>query len=402
MHWNLPAFVLAEPVRWNALLTFGSMLLFGLVGSYLVSRNRWVPRITGYLVVGLALGSDGLNWLSGDVMKLANSCADIGVALLVYQLGRYVDIGWLRRERFLLQTVAVGGLLCFALVWAALELLGITRPLAMLAGVLAIGTSPSIVMVLVRDLQAEGVVTRRLAATTALSNLVALLAIYVMFPVLATEGAEATPALIAHAGYSVCGSLLLAYVTYRIMLPMARWLGRQRSRQFLLVIAVIILTIGASNALQLPLVLTMLAFAIFSKNLDVQFDVMELEFGVANELFVVMLFVTIGASLRLPSLFVIGVPIATILCARAVAVGTATFAFGRKAKLRSSQAALLVVGTLPIAEAGLGVMKISQLYPHTIAASAPLMAGVLIVSELLGPIATQFALIKSGETGRDL
>jgi hypothetical protein len=29
------------------------------------------------------------------------------VALVVYQLGRYVDIGWLRREKWLMITVAV-------------------------------------------------------------------------------------------------------------------------------------------------------------------------------------------------------------------------------------------------------------------------------------------------------
>jgi Kef-type K+ transport system membrane component KefB len=401
MPWTLPSFVLAQPIQWNALLSFGSLLLFGLIGGYLVAKNRWVPRITGYLLVGLVLGAEGLNWVSGDVLKLANLFADIAVALMVYQLGRYVDIGWLRREKWLFATVLGCAVFCFMLVWFVLEWLGIARPLAMLAGVLAIGTSPSIVMVVVRDLKAEGLVTRRLAAMTALSILLALLAAYALMPVLADEKQAATGSLTAHALYSLCGSLALAYVTYRMMMPLARWLGRQRSRQFVLVIAIITLTIGAAHALQLPLLLTMLAFAILSKNLDLQYDLMELEFGVANELFVVILFVTVGASMRLPGFFAIAAAVAGLLCARSVAMGAGVALFAGKAKLKWKQAAMLALGTLPMAEAALGLIQISHLYPRTTAELAPLLAGTLIVSELLGPIATQFALIESGESGHE-
>lgn len=401
MSWTLPSFALAYPVQWNALLSFGSLLLFGLAGGYLVSKNRWVPRITGYLLIGFALGAEGLNWVSGDVLKLANIFADIAVALLVYQLGRYVDIGWLRREKWLVATVVSGAVLCFVLVWVVLEWFGNPRSLAMLAGLLAIGTSPSIVMVVVRDLKAEGMVTRRLAAMTALSNFLALLAAYALLPVLSTEGPMPAGTLVSHAAYSLFGSLLLAFVTYRMMMPLARWLGRERSRQFVLVIAIITLTIGAAYALQLPVLLTMLAFAILSKNLDLQYDLMELEFGVASELFIVMLFVTVGASMRLPGLLAVGLSVVGLLCARFVAVSGSIFVFARSAKLKWNQAALLSLGALPMAEVGLGLIQVSYLYPHTTTGIAPLLAGALIISELLGPIVTQFALIKSGESGRE-
>jgi Kef-type K+ transport system membrane component KefB len=399
--WNLPPFILAQPVQWNALLIFGSLLLFGLIGGYLVSKNPWIPRITGYLLVGFILGGGGLNWLSGDVLKLANVFADIAVALMVYQLGRYVDVTWLRRERWLVITVITGALLCFIFVWTALGLLGISQPLAMLAGVFAIGTAPAVVMVVVRDLKAEGHITRRLAAMTALNNLIALLAAYLLLPIVATEGPTPVATLISHTLYSLFGSLLLAYVTYRAMIPLARLLGRERTRQLVLVIAVITLIIGAARALQLPVLLTMLAFAILSKNLDIQYDVMELEFDIASELFVVVLFVTIGASMHLSDLSKVGVAVAALITARFAAIAVSVFIFARPARLKWKQAGLLVLGNMPMTEAGLGLIQISYLYPHTTAEIAPLLAGTLIVLELFGPIATQFALIESGESGRE-
>lgn len=403
MTWTLPPLDLIQPLQWNALLLFGSLLLIGLMGGYVVAKNSWILRLTGYLLVGFALGAGGVNWLSGDVLKLAETFSDIALALVVYQLGRYVDIGWLRREKWLSATVVMSAILCFGFVWGGLEWLGVARPLATLAGVFAIGTAPAVVMVVVRDLGAEGHITRRLATMTALNNLLALLAAYIVLPIVATDSpAMPLETLLSSTLYALCGSILLAYVTYRVMVPLARLLGRERSRQFVLVIAIITLTIGAAHALRLPVLLTMLMFAILSKNLDRQYDVMELEFGVASELFMVVLFVTLGASITLHDLLNTGaVAVAVLIGARLVAMTAGIFMFARPARLKWRQAGYLVLGTLPMAESGLSLAQLSSIYPQTAAAVVPLLAGSLIVLELLGPIATQFALIKSGEGGHE-
>jgi len=402
MQWTLPSFALAQPIQWNALLLFGSLLLFGLIAGHIVSKSPWVPRITGYLIVGFILGGGGLNWLSGDVLSVTNIFADIAVALVVYQLGRYVDIGWLRREKWLLATVVTSAVLCFVFVSLALLWFGTSNVLALLGGVWAIATAPAVVLVVLRDLKAEGQVTRRLATMTALNNFVAILAAYALLPVIAHESGTPLLTLVEHTAYSLVGSLVLAYFTYWLMMPLARLLGRQGSRQFVLVISVIALAIGVAHALHLPVMLTMLIFAIMSKNLDRQYDLMELEFGVANELFVVMLFVTVGASMRLADLSMVGLSVLILIAARFVAMGCGVFLFARFARMNWKQAGLLTLGTLPMTEAGLGLMQtISNLYPHTTSDVVPLLAGCLIVLELFGPVATQFALIKSGESGRE-
>ncbi|TFV87286.1 cation:proton antiporter [Oxalobacteraceae bacterium OM1] len=401
MPLTLPPVNLLQPLQWNALLVFGSLLLAGLIGGYLVAKISWIPRITGYLLVGFLLGTGGAQILSGEVLALSRIFADIALALVVYQLGRYVDVKWLRHERWLLVTVVAGAALCFGFVWAGLEWLGVARPLAMLAGVLTIGTAPAVIMVVIRDLGAEGHVTRRLAAMTALNNLLALLAAYIVLPIASTDSTVPIENLLSGTLYSLCGSFFLAYVTYRLMMPLARLLGRERSRQFVLVIAVITLTIGAAHAFRLPVLLTMLFFAVLSKNLDLQYDVMELEFGVATELFVVVLFVTIGASISPSDFARFGPMVAVVVGGRLLALAVSAFAFARPARMKWKQAGLLSLGMLPMAEAGLSLLQVTAYYPQTAAAVAPLFAGSLIVLELLGPIATQFALIKSGEGGHE-
>lgn len=402
MEWALPSFTLAQTLQWNALLVFGGLLLFGLIAGYVVSKSPWVPRITGYLLVGFLLGAGGFNLLSGEVLKVTNIFADIAVALVVYQLGRYVDIGWLRREKWLMITVAVSAVLCFGFVSIALTWFGTDSVMALLGGVMAIATAPAVVLVVLRDLKAEGQVTRRLAAMTALNNFVAVLAAYALLPVIAHEAGTPVWTLIQHTLYSLIGSAILAYLTYWLMMPLARLLGRENSSQFVLVISVIALAIGVAHALHLPVMLTMLIFAILSKNLDRQFDLMELEFGVANELFVVMLFVTVGASMKLSDLSLLGFSVLILIAARFLAMGLGIFLFARFARMNWRQAGLLTLGTLPMTEVGVGLMQtVSSLYPHTTANVLPLLAGSMVVLEFLGPVATQFALIKSGESGRE-
>jgi Kef-type K+ transport system membrane component KefB len=259
-----------------------------------------------------------------------------------------------------------------------------------------------VVLVVLRDLKAEGQVTRRLAAMTALNNFVAVLAAYALLPVIAHEAGTPVWTLIQHTLYSLVGSAILAYLTYWLMMPLARLLGRENSSQFVLVISVIALAIGVAHALHLPVMLTMLIFAILSKNLDRQFDLMELEFGVANELFVVMLFVTVGASMKLSDLSLLGFSVLILIAARFLAMGLGVFLFARFARMNWRQAGLLTLGTLPMTEVGVGLMQtVSSLYPHTTANVLPLLAGSMVVLEFLGPVATQFALIKSGESGRE-
>ncbi|MFT5535171.1 MAG: Kef-type K+ transport system membrane component KefB [Candidatus Paceibacteria bacterium] len=398
--WSLPFLSSPQPLQWNALLLFGTLLLFGLIAGHIVQKSRWIPRLTGYLLIGFALGGGGLNWLSGDVLQVASIFADMAMALVVYQLGRYVDVRWLLREKWLLATVLACAALCFTFVSVALLWYGTSTTLALLGGVLAIATGPAVVLVVLRDLKAEGQITRRLAAMTALNNIVALLVAYALLPVVASESGSPLTMLVMHTLYSLFGAVLLATLTYWLMMPLARWLGRRRSSQFVLVIAVITLTIGAAHALQLPVLLTMLIFAILSKNLDRQYDLMELEFGIANELFIVMLFISIGAGMRLSSLTTIGGIVAVLILARFAANACGIFLFSKPARLSLRHSSLLTLASLPMAEAGLGLAQISYLYPHTAAEVAPLLAGCLIVLEFVGPVATQLALKLSGESGR--
>ena len=399
MQWITVAQAQLHHISWNALSLFGTLLIAGLIGGQCITKISWMPRISGYLLIGFALGPECLNWVSGDIFQVMHIFADIAIAIVVYQLGRYVDWGWLIHERWLLVTTTVSSLLAFFFIWQVLIWSGMASSTAILTATLAIGTSPAIIVAVIRDIKAEGNITRRLAAFTALNNVIALIAAYVALPFSASGEIGSIEEFALHTAYSLGGSFLLAYCGYLFMIPVARWLGHRRQQQFVLVIAVITLTLGIAHTFKLPVLLTMLTFALLSRNLDRRYDLMDVRFDAISEPFIVLLFVTFGAAMQLPKLSAIATAATLLILARCAAIAIGVFGLAKPAKLSWRQSAMLTLGSLPIAESNLGLIQLSDVYPHVTADLLPLLSGAMLAYEILGPIATQFALRASGESG---
>jgi len=113
----------------------------------------------------------------------------------------------------------------------------------------------------------------------------------------------------------------------------------------------------------------------------------------------VLLFVSFGASMEVGHLAYLVLPVIMVVAARAVAIGGTSFALARPSRLSWKQATWFSLGSLPLTESGAGLIQISAIYPNTTVDLVPLIVGSLLVLEIVGPIATQFALLKSGEAG---
>ena len=92
-----------EPVA-SPLVLFGLILLAGLVGGEFSRRALALPRITGYMAIGLALGPFGLNWQDHGSIESAGAIVDFAVGLVLFELGQRLDLRWLRRDPWLAVT----------------------------------------------------------------------------------------------------------------------------------------------------------------------------------------------------------------------------------------------------------------------------------------------------------
>jgi NhaP-type Na+/H+ or K+/H+ antiporter len=83
-----------------------------------------------------------------------------------------------------------------------------------------------------------------------------------------------------------------------LMLRLAAWLGKSEERQFILMVGTVVVTVGVAHALKLSVSLALLTLGMLARNLDRGYAVLPVHFGHGSQLFFVILFVLVGASLE--------------------------------------------------------------------------------------------------------
>jgi Kef-type K+ transport system membrane component KefB len=386
------------PVALSQPVLFGALLVLGLAAGEAVRRYAGLPRITGYVLAGVALGPQASNLLSADALLEARLLVDLSIGLIVFELGFRLDFGWLRRNRWLLVTALAESLFCFAAIYGTLAWFGFRPLLAAAAAAIGTATSPAVVMVVAHELRAEGQVTERMLLFTAVNSMFAYLALTLLLPFLHFEQSSAWQDALLHPLYLLAGSALIGLAACLLLLQLAAWIGQREEGQFVLLVAAVVLTVGAAHSLNLSVLLALLTLGMLSRNLDRAHVLLPLRFGHGGQLFFVVLFVLTGASLEFASLGTAAAVAAAFVVMRFLGKAAALIAFGRLSGIRPGGAGLLAIALLPMS--GLAVVMVQDtalFYPSFGRELADVVLAAVAVLELAGPLATQFALRRAGE-----
>jgi len=191
----------------------------------------------------------------------------------------------------------------------------------------------------------------------------------------------------------------VGFIACVVMLGLARWLGKREDRQFVLLVALVVLTVGAARALNLSVMVALVVLGMLARNLDRRHVLMPLRAGHGGQLFFVILFVLTGASLEFDALATASFAVAGFITARFLGKTVAIYAFSRATGLRKRSAGLLSVALLPMS--GLAVVMLhdaQSLVPGLRQELAAVVMASIALLELAGPVATQLALRRAGET----
>ena len=397
-----PDFLPELPITLSQPVLFGALLVLGLAAGEAVRRYAGLPRITGYVLAGVLLGPQASNFLSADALLDARLLVDLSIGLIVFELGFRLDFGWLRRNRWLLVTALAESLFCFAAIYATLAWFGFRPLLAAAAAAIGTATSPAVVMVVAHELRAEGQVTERMLLFTAVNSMFAYLALTLLLPFLYFERASGWQDAIVHPLYLLIGSVVVGLAACLLLLRLAAWIGQREEGQFVLLVAAVVLTVGAAHSLNLSVLLALVTLGMFARNLDRAHVLLPLRFGYGGQLFFVVLFVLTGASLEFESLGTAAGVAAAFIVMRFLGKAAALLAFGRLSGIRPGGAGLLAIALLPMS--GLAVVMIQDtalFYPSFGRELADVVLAAVVVLELAGPLATQFALRRAGEARPD-
>ncbi|OFW40959.1 MAG: hypothetical protein A3J29_11520 [Acidobacteria bacterium RIFCSPLOWO2_12_FULL_67_14b] len=389
------------PFPASPLVLFGLLLLAGVVGGEIVRRTLGLPRIVGYVLIGLALGSSGLNVVDAGLVREAWIFVDIALGLILFELGRRLDFAWFRRDPWLAATGVLESALAFVCVFLALLYFEVKPLYAALAAAIGIATSPAVLVVVVQELKAEGQVTERALSLTAINSVIAFVSSTMLLSWLHHEYRASWATVVLHPVYLLAGSLALGYLAAMAAMALARWLGKTERGHLVVSIALIVVTVGAARTLELSVVLALLAFGALARNLDERHDLMPVDVGWFGQLFVVVLFVVSGASLKAGALVTGGALALVYVLARFAGKSLAVMGLTYFSGARGGTAGLLCLALTPMSATSVGMVhRTAQLYPDFGATLAAIVLSAVLIMELAGPVAVQFALRRAGEAAR--
>lgn len=388
------------PIHASGLLWFAVVLIVAAVAGEAVARWLRLPRLVGYVAAGVVSGPHLTGLLDPRTLSDLRMLLDLAIGLVLFELGQRVNLHWLRRNPGLLATSLLESAAAFLAVFGVLHALG-SRPLiAALAGAIAMATSPLVVMTITRESRAEGQVTERLLLLTTLNAIYAFVALALLLAGMHLEERSGWLVMVLHPLYLIGGSLGIALGAAGALLLLLRYLGRQEDAQVGAAIAMVVLVVTLAATLHISVVLSLLAFGALSRTLDRERRFASIRFGDVGLLATIIIFALTGAAIDLSVLPAVAGPALALVAARFFGKSAGVLALVPVTALSVKKSALLALALAPMSlMAVVMLQEASSVYPALSGeATAVVMASVAIM-EVLGPLATHYALRWSGEAG---
>lgn len=362
--------------------------------------HRWtkLPRISVYGAVGFALGDTQFGVLPGGGATSMMLIANVAFGLILFEFGYRINLRWLHRNPWIGVTGVVEALATFAAIY--LLALGFGMPLltSLLMASLAMSTSPAAVMRVVNEQRSSGQVTERLLHLTALNCVLSVFAFKAIVGFWTFQTSGSLWQAVSSSLVLLLASVALGSAFGVVVPAVLRHTGRL-TRDATVAFAIgVVLLVASAHALRLSPVLAALTFGFVARHRRVVLNQTQRNFGALGDLLAIALFVFVSATLAWQRVW-IGIGFAVLLIVirsivKVALVGAFAHVSGvtwRKGMLTGLAMTPISVFVILLLEQAryLGIDLVDQV--------APLAAATLLL-ELLGPIATQRALMLAGES----
>lgn len=402
--------VISDPSG-SALLSLGCLIVGGVLAGDLAARAR-LPRITGYLVLGMAVGPYALGLQTRADSETLRLFEEVALGLIALTAGGEFRLAGLRsRLHSLLEITAVHCVVVVPLVAAAMALalswfdvLGPLRGGEVLAaaavlGVIAVANSPATTIAVITETGARGQVVDTVLGVTILKDLVILL-LYTFVEVLGRAWSQHTPvtlSLLHGTGLEILLSLLAGA---GLGLLLGAYALRVRRHLELVVVLFALASAELARGAGLEHLMVCMAAGFVVRNLTAGaaagfLDALERSSAPVYIVF----FGLVGARLDLGVVLAVGAPALLYVALRFGATWSLTRGAARLAG--SPPAVVRYAWTGFVAQAGLSLglaARVATRLGGYGPALATLVVAAVVINQLVGPVLWERALRASGET----
>lgn len=384
----------------DILLYLGIAMAAGLIFNRIVKKFN-LPNVTGYLVAGLVIGPYVLNLLPQLAVEQMSIITNVALGFIAFSIGGSFKIDNLKALGAKILVITLFEACTASLfVTLAVTLFGFDIPMALALGAIAAATAPATTLLVAKQYNANGPVTRMLLPVVAMDDAICIILFSVMTSiasVIATGSQLSVLDMILDPVREI-GLSLVAGAIIGFIVAMCSRFFKSRANRISVIICSIFLCVALADKFDLSsLLVCMMNSAImvnFSKESDKMLDVCD---RWTPPLFL-LFFVISGAELNLSVLKQIGVIGVIYLAARTLgkylgATAGATIVKAEKNIRKYLGLTLIPQAGVAIAMSQL-VITVLPMYGEQIRA---VILAATLVYELTGPLITKAALTSAGE-----
>ncbi|WP_434391443.1 cation:proton antiporter [Melittangium boletus] len=393
-------------------LAAGALLLCGLFAGK-VAKGVGLPRLTGYLLVGVAVGPYALGFIPGAGVKGLELVKGLAVSLIALVAGTELQWGLIRRVGVKVATLCC--LVCgvtFVVICAALFSLkpwlpflapmttGQALAVSALVSMVVVSFSPTVTIAIVQETSARGSFTEFLMALVIIGDLVVMVGFAVAAGITRASfgGGLDVGGLVGGVGWELFGSVGVGCVLAVCMLLYMRRVKRELP---LFLVGLCFASAEAGARLHLSPLLVSLAAGALIVNLDER-EGERIHHAIqrAGLPIFALFFAAAGAGLKLDALVTVGPAAMLLVALRAVAIYGSCRRFAPTDDPRLRQ--YLWMGLISQAGVTFGLAAlVSRTFPDFGAQVEVLIVAMITAHELIGPVLTRRAIQRSGESHTD-
>lgn len=398
----------------GAALAFGFALIAAALVGTLFERIR-LPRISGYLVFGLACGpyaGDLISRAMAADLRLVNGLA---IALIAFIAGLEINFARIRDRLGGILVVGTSVIVTTFLLLAAVlyftwpwlpiapEATGATRlAMTLVVTTVLVSFSPTVTIAVIAESRARGPLTELALAVVVLADLALILVFTLVMQLMRTlAGTESTVTvgIIPYISWDILGSLAFGAIVGALF---AFYLSRVSRELTLVLLSLCVLVSAAGRMWHFEPLLSALAAGLVVENIaPPRGDALKLAVERGALPVLIVFFAAAGASLQLDALARVGLLAVAVSLLRVAGVWLGARFGLRRAGLTDQPMPMVWMALVSQAGVTLGLtIIVATEFPDWGGRVQTMMVALIAIHELVGPILFRGALTRAGETGR--
>ncbi len=380
------------------LLSLGILYLLAL-GAGRISASLGLPRVTGYLVAGLAAGPSVAGMagiprlITPEQYQGLIPLHDVILGLIVFTIGGGFSLKTVRKlgSKLLLISASEIGLTAL-LVSAGAYLLNRSLLIAGFLAIMSITTAPAATQMVIRECQSEGPMTDTILPLIGINNFVAIVAF-----ILLGNGLPDAAGSFSKTAYQIATPLCLGIGAGLVVAVMDQRLTRPADRQ-ILVLAAVSFTVGMAGFLEVSAMLATLLAGVVTVTASPFGTRTIKDLSAIDYPLYVLFFIMAGAELHLESLRYMGLTGAAYVILRSTGKYVGCTLGAKAAGAPHVQKVWL--GPAMLAQAGLAIGlagSLARTWPGPGQNIQTVVLAAVVVFEVAGPLLTRLSLVNAGE-----